>query len=96
MRLYYLKMINFEFSSYDKILNRNSETLDRSGLSRTDMNQTESVNGDDSASELVLEPTVQEEDVGDASQASEPVSADYSDGEGAADEPAVSMEKTKI
>ena len=49
-------------------------------------------------SELVFEPTAQEENVGDASQASGPVTADYPDDgeldvEGAANEPAVSTEK---
>lgn len=37
------------------------------------------------------EPTVQEEDVGDASQASGSVAGEELDGDGAADEPAVSL-----
>ena len=69
--------------------------MNKSGLSRTNFNQTESVKGNDSASELVFEPTAQEENVGNASQASGPVTADYPDGDeldGAANEQTVSTD----
>ena len=42
------------------------------------------------------EPTVQEEDVGDASQASGSVAGEELDGDGVADEPAVSLKKKQI
>ena len=78
-----------------------SETWDKFGLSRTNLNQTKSVKEDDSAFELVIEPTLQEKNVGDASQANGPVTADYPDinkldGQGETIEPAVCIEKTKI
>ena len=81
--------------NYDK-----SETWDKSGLPRTNLNRTESVKEDDSAFELLIEPTLQEENIGDASQASGLVTTDYPDineldGEVATVEPAVCIEKTK-
>ena len=80
-------------STTESVKSDKSEKSDKSGISRANSIQAESVKGDESASEPVSEPTVQEEDVGEASQASGSVAGEELDGDGAADEPAVSLKK---
>ena len=76
-----------------------SETRNKG--SRTNFNQAESIKGDELTSEKVFEPTVQPEDVNDASQLTGSVTADNMtfdelDGEDAADEQPVSLKKALI
>ena len=85
-------------SSAESVKSEKSEKSDNSGISRANSIQAESVKGDESTSEPVSEPTVQEEGepAGDASEASGSVAVDDqvgddSNGDEAADKPAVSF-----